>query len=64
MKPDLLKLTLLHSNDMHGDFLAEVQEGQGKLIGGLGFSRTILVKLELKRSMLYMRLRVIWFKAR
>lgn len=36
MKPDLLKLTLLHSNDMHGDFLAEVQEGQGKLIGGLG----------------------------
>lgn len=29
----LKKLTLLHSNDMHGDFLAE--EGRGKLIGGV-----------------------------
>ena len=29
------KFTLLHSNDMHGDFLAEVQGGSGKLIGGL-----------------------------
>src|SRR4030042_765958 len=27
--------TILHSNDMHGDFLAEVQGGGGKLIGGL-----------------------------
>lgn len=35
MKPELLKLTLLHSNDMHGDFLAEIQEGSGSLIGGL-----------------------------
>ena len=30
---DLSKLVLLHSNDMHGDFLAE--EGDGKLIGGV-----------------------------
>jgi len=29
------KLTILHSNDMHGDFLAEVKKGEGKLIGGL-----------------------------
>src|SRR4030067_3872774 len=29
------KFTLLHSNDMHVDFLAEVQGGGGKLIGGL-----------------------------
>ncbi len=29
------KFTILHSNDMHGDFLAEVQKGKGKLIGGL-----------------------------
>ncbi len=29
------KLTILHSNDMHGDFLAEIKEGKGKLIGGL-----------------------------
>src|SRR4030043_1703827 len=29
------QFTILHSNDMHGDFLAEVQGGGGKLIGGL-----------------------------
>jgi len=29
------KFTILHSNDIHGDFLAEVREGKGKLIGGL-----------------------------
>ncbi len=32
---DTLKLTILHSNDMHGDFLAEAQGASGKLIGGL-----------------------------
>lgn len=36
MKAETQKFTLLHSNDMHGDFLAEVIEGGGKLIGGLG----------------------------
>jgi 5'-nucleotidase / UDP-sugar diphosphatase len=29
------RFTILHSNDMHGDFLAEVAKGGGKLIGGL-----------------------------
>ncbi len=29
------RFTILHSNDMHGDFLAEVREGGGALIGGL-----------------------------
>jgi 5'-nucleotidase len=29
------KFTILHSNDMHGDFLAEAQGAQGDLIGGL-----------------------------
>jgi len=29
------KFTILHSNDIHGDFLAEVKKGQGNLIGGL-----------------------------
>src|SRR3989337_4058999 len=33
MKPK--KFTILHSNDMHGDFLAEIQGQGGKLIGGL-----------------------------
>ena len=29
------KFTILHSNDMHGDFLAEQAGGGGELIGGL-----------------------------
>jgi len=29
------KFTILHSNDMHGDFLAEAKKGGGKLTGGL-----------------------------
>lgn len=29
------KFTILHSNDMHGDFLAEAKSGHGHLIGGL-----------------------------
>ena len=29
------KFTILHSNDMHGDFLTEVKAGSGHLIGGL-----------------------------
>ena len=29
------KFTILHSNDMHGDFLAEIKAGSGHLIGGL-----------------------------
>lgn len=36
MKKDTQDFTILHSNDMHGDFLAEVKEGGGHLIGGLG----------------------------
>ena len=35
LKKGLKKFTILHSNDMHGDFLAEAQSGQGNLIGGL-----------------------------
>jgi 5'-nucleotidase/UDP-sugar diphosphatase len=31
----LKEIALLHSNDMHGDFLAEVQGDGGQLIGGL-----------------------------
>src|SRR3972149_4196758 len=29
------KFTILHSNDIHGDFMAELREGQGNLVGGL-----------------------------
>ncbi|QNP30877.1 3'-nucleotidase [Cylindrospermopsis curvispora] len=31
----LKKFTILHSNDMHGDFLAEAKSGEGNLVGGL-----------------------------
>lgn len=31
----LKKFTILHSNDMHGDFLAEIKGAKGNLIGGL-----------------------------
>ena len=37
MKKKKQKFTILHSNDMHGDFFSEVKEGSGHLIGGLGF---------------------------
>jgi len=29
------KFTILHSNDMHGDFLSEIQSGKKELVGGL-----------------------------
>jgi 5'-nucleotidase len=29
------KFAILHSNDMHGDFLSEIQQGKKELIGGL-----------------------------
>ncbi|NLD44858.1 MAG: bifunctional metallophosphatase/5'-nucleotidase [Chloroflexi bacterium] len=32
---NLKKFVILHSNDMHGDFLAEVAGAEGELIGGL-----------------------------
>ncbi len=35
MKKNLKKFTILHSNDMHGDILAENKKERGKLIGGL-----------------------------
>ena len=39
------KFTILHSNDMHGDFLAEVKEGKGQLIGGLSLLSGYLNKV-------------------
>lgn len=39
------KFTILHSNDMHGDFLAEVKEGKGNLIGGLSLLSGYLNKV-------------------
>jgi 5'-nucleotidase len=39
------KFTILHSNDMHGDFLAELAQGGGKLIGGLALLSGYLNKV-------------------
>lgn len=45
MKKKIQKFTILHSNDMHGDFLAEVREGKGSLIGGLALLSGYLNKV-------------------
>ena len=39
------KFTILHSNDMHGDFLAEAKAGKGQLIGGLSLLSGYLNKV-------------------
>lgn len=45
MKKKTRKFTILHSNDMHGDFLSEVRGGTGNLIGGLGLLSGYLNKV-------------------
>ncbi len=48
------RFTILHSNDMHGDFHAEVMEGSGHLIGGLGLLSGYLNKVrEEEENVLY-----------
>lgn len=44
-KNNLKKFTIIHSNDMHGDFLAEVQGEKGTLIGGLSLLSGYLNKV-------------------
>ena len=39
------KFTILHSNDMHGDFLAESKGAEGNLIGGLALISGYLNKV-------------------
>jgi 5'-nucleotidase / UDP-sugar diphosphatase len=39
------KFTILHSNDMHGDFQAEIQGKEGKLIGGLSLLSSYINKV-------------------
>ena len=39
------QFTILHSNDMHGDFLAEVEGEEGSLIGGLALLSGFLAKV-------------------
>ena len=44
------KFTILHSNDMHGDFLAEVQGQKGELIGGLALLSGYINKVRQKEE--------------
>jgi 5'-nucleotidase / UDP-sugar diphosphatase len=44
------KFTILHSNDMHGDFLAEIREGKGQLIGGLSLLSGYLNKVRMEEE--------------
>jgi len=49
------KFTILHSNDMHGDFLAEVQGKKGELIGGLALLSGYINKVrEEEENVLYL----------
>lgn len=49
------KFTILHSNDMHGDFLAEVKGEEGKLIGGLALLSGYINKVRREEeNVLYM----------
>jgi len=48
------KITILHSNDIHGDFLAEIKEGKGKLLGGLALLSGYINKVrEEEENVLY-----------
>ncbi|MBU0613601.1 bifunctional metallophosphatase/5'-nucleotidase [Patescibacteria group bacterium] len=44
------KFTILHSNDMHGDFLAEAQGKKGELIGGLALLSGYINKVREKEE--------------
>ena len=49
------RFTILHSNDMHGDFLAEVRQGSGELIGGLALLSGYVKKVRAEEeNVLYM----------
>ena len=52
---NLKKFVILHSNDMHGDFLAEAQGGDGNLIGGLSLLSGYIKKVRREeKNTLYM----------
>ena len=58
---DTVKITLLHSNDMHGDFLPE--EKEGKSTGGVSLLSGFLKKNAPKTPTRSMRSRAICLRA-
>lgn len=59
---NLKKLTLLHSNDMHGDFFAEKIDS--KLVGGVARLSGYVNKVRAEEKMCSMRLPGICFVVR
>lgn len=57
------KFTILHSNDMHGDFLAEVQGEKGGLIGGLALLSGYINKVRTEEENVLISSREICSKA-
>lgn len=50
MKPKTLNFTLLHSNDMHGDFMAEKKDATNDLVGGLALLSGYISKVREKEE--------------
>lgn len=44
-KNNTKQLTILHSNDIHGDFMAELEQGTGQLVGGLSLLSAYVQKV-------------------
>ena len=57
------KITILHSNDMHGDFLAE-QLDDNKLVGGVSMLSGYVEKVRSEEKMFSMPLQAICSAAR
>lgn len=54
-KKNTKNLTILHSNDIHGDFLSEIQGNKGELIGGLSLISGYLKKVrQEEQNVLYL----------
>jgi len=47
------KFTILHSNDIHGGFIAEVQQGRGRLVGGLSLLSGYINRVREEENVLY-----------
>jgi hypothetical protein len=54
------KFTILHSNDMHGDFLAEAGGEEGHLIGECRCFPAISIKYARKRKTCFLSFQVTW----
>ena len=54
------KFTILHSNDMHGDFLAEAGGEEGHLIGGVSLLSGYINKVRQEEKNVLLSFQVTW----